>query len=355
MIIRNIEVSQFRNYSKCSTDFSAELNWIYGSNGQGKTNLVEAVNYLCNLESFRTKKTAQLLQENKAEAVIQAQLVRQRVQHQVRIKVTKRGRQVVLDYTPSHRVSEYILSFMALSFTPEDVNLFRNVPQERRKFFNRIMTFVDPLHFKNIQEYTKIIAQKNSLLRKGITEQIPLWNELLARSSIKIMQQRCHFVELMNVHLHDLFMELTGRSEKLVLIYKPSLNLTNMDDKNCLHQLEKSLPRDLQYGFAVLGPHRDEYYLLIDGKKDKDYFSQGEFRITNLSLKMTINRLLCDRYKFYPVLIFDDLFSELDEEVIKQVLQFFVKLKNQIFITSTSEPSSSLPGKNFHIEEGQLD
>ena len=216
------------------------------------------------------------------------------------------------------------------------------------------MTFVDPLHFKNIQEYTKIIAQKNSLLRKGITEQIPIWNELLARSSIKIMQQRCHFVELMNVHLHDLFMELTGRSEKLVLIYKPSLNLTNMDDKNCLHQLEKSLPRDLQYGFAVLGPHRDEYYLLIDGKKDKDYFSQGEFRITNLSLKMTINRLLCDRYKFYPVLIFDDLFSELDEEVIKQVLQFFVKLKNQIFITSTSEPSSSLPGKNFHIEEGQL-
>ena len=79
MIIRNIEVSQFRNYSRCSTDFSAELNWIYGSNGQGKTNLVEAVNYLCNLESFRTKKTSQLLQENKAEAVIQAQLVRQRV------------------------------------------------------------------------------------------------------------------------------------------------------------------------------------------------------------------------------------------------------------------------------------
>jgi len=155
MIISNIEVSQFRNYSRCKADFSAELNWIYGANGQGKTNLVEAVHYLCNLESFRTKKPAQLLQENKVEAVIQAELERQRVQHQVRIKISKKGRQVVLDHSPSHRVSEYILSFMALAFTPEDVNLFRNVPQERRKFFNRIMTFVDPVYFKNLQEYTK--------------------------------------------------------------------------------------------------------------------------------------------------------------------------------------------------------
>ena len=354
MIIRNIEVSQFRNYSRCKADFSADLNWIYGANGQGKTNLVEAVHYLCNLESFRTKKPAQLLQENKSEAVIQAQLERQKVQHQVRIKVSKKGRQVVLDHSPSHRVSEYILSFMALSFTPEDVNLFRNVPQERRKFFNRIMTFVDPVYFKNLQDYTKIIAQKNSLLRQGLTDQIQLWNEMLAGSAIKIMQQRSNFVEQINLHLHELFMELSGRSEKLTLVYKTSLNSTNMDEKNCLLQLEKSLPRDLQYGFAVLGPHRDEYHLLIDKKKDKDYFSQGEFRITNLSLKMTINLLLYERYKFYPVLILDDLFSELDEEVIQQVLQFFIKLKNQIFITSTSEPSSSLPGKYFHIENGQL-
>ena len=354
MIISNIEVSQFRNYSRCKADFSADLNWIYGANGQGKTNLVEAVHYLCNLESFRTKKPAQLLQENKSEAVIQAQLERQKVQHQVRIKVSKKGRQVVLDHCPSHRVSEYILSFMALSFTPEDVNLFRNVPQERRKFFNRIMTFVDPVYFKNLQDYTKIIAQKNSLLRQGLTDQIQLWNEMLAGSAIKIMQQRSNFVEQINLHLHELFMELSGRSEKLTLVYKTSLNSTNMDEKNCLLQLEKSLPRDLQYGFAVLGPHRDEYHLLIDEKKDKDYFSQGEFRITNLSLKMTINLLLYERYKFYPVLILDDLFSELDEEVIQQVLQFFIKLKNQIFITSTSEPSSSLPGKYFHIENGQL-
>ena len=92
----------------------------------------------------------------------------------------------------------------------------------------------------------------------------------------------------------------------------------------------------------------------MDGKKERDFFSQGEFRITNLSLKMSINRLLCNRYRFYPVLIFDDLFSELDDEVIKHVFQYFLKLKNQIFITSTSEPSGSLTVKKFNIVKGEL-
>ena len=114
------------------------------------------------------------------------------------------------------------------------------------------------------------------------------------------------------------------------------------------------MTRDLQYGFAVTGPHRDEYHLILDGKKDRDYFSQGEFRITNLSIIMTINRLLFNRYSFSPVVIFDDLFSELDDEVVNSVFKYFLQLKNQIFITSTSEPLKSSLGKQFQVVEGQL-
>ena len=118
--------------------------------------------------------------------------------------------------------------------------------------------------------------------------------------------------------------------------------------------LKKNLNRDLQYGFSVAGPHRDEYQLILDGKKDRDYFSQGEFRITNLSLIMTINHLLFDRHNFSPLMIFDDLFSELDEEVVNSVFKYFLNLKNQIFITSTSEPLKSSLGKQFQVVEGQL-
>ncbi|MBS1255991.1 MAG: DNA replication and repair protein RecF [Deltaproteobacteria bacterium] len=354
MIIRNIELSQFRNYSRCIAELSPELNWIYGVNGQGKTNLVEALYYLCNLESFRTKKTSHLLQEKKSAAVLQAQIESNKVQHLVHVNLSKKGRQVILDRTPFRKVSEYIPSFMALALTPEDVNLFRNVPHERRKFFNRIIAFRDAVYLKNLQEYSKIVSQKNALLRQGNTEQLPLWNGMLARSAVKLMRHRNSFVEQINNYLSDIFQELSGRSEILKLSYKPSFNTDNFQESDFIMLLEKNMTRDLQYGFAVIGPHRDEFHLILDGKKDRDYFSQGEFRITNLSLIMTINRLLCDRYSFYPVLILDDLFSELDDVVIEFVFQYFLRLGNQIFITSTSEPFKSSPGKQFQVANGQL-
>jgi len=354
MIVRNLELSHFRNYRRCIAELSPGINWIYGANGQGKTNLVEALFYLCNLESFRTKKTLHLLQEKSAEAVIAAQVESKNVQHLVRVNLSNKGRQVILDNSLVRKVSEYTPTFMALAMTPEDVNLFRNVPQERRKFFNRIISFNDTVYIKNFQEYSKIISEKNALLKQGNTDQIPLWNSMLARSAFKLMKQRSNFVGLINKYLSDIFKGLSGRDEMLKLVYKPSLITNNLQESEILLQLKKSLTRDLQYGFAVTGPHRDKYHLILDGKKDRDYFSQGEFRITNLSLIMTINRLLCNRYSFSPVVIFDDLFSELDDEVINSVFKYFLRLKNQIFITSTSEPLKSSPGKQFKVVEGRL-
>ena len=354
MIISNIEISQFRNYSRFSTNLSPELNWIHGSNGQGKTNLVEAIHYLCNLESFRTRKISPIIQKSKQEAMIKAQVDHRQVKKYVRINISRKGRQVFIDNTTFNHVSEYILSYMALAFTPDSVGLFRNAPHDRRKFFNKIISFLEPIYFKNLHEYTKIIAQKNALLRNGNIDQIPIWNQMLARSAIKLMEKRKKFVDEINVYLNAFFMELTGRSEVLTLLYEPSFNFQEMDERKFFEILEKNLTKDLQYGFSLLGPHRDEFRLLLNKKKDREYFSQGEFRITNLSLKMTINRLLYDKYKFYPILIFDDLFSELDDVVIKHVLQLFIKIKNQIFITSTSKPSNSLQGKYIKISQGML-
>ncbi len=354
MIVRNLELSQFRNYQSCIAELNQGINWIYGSNGQGKTNLVEALYYLCNLESFRTRKIPKLLNEKSAEALITAKVESKSVQHQIRINLSNKGRQVILDNSLVRKVSEYMPSFMALALTPEDVNLFRSAPQERRKFFNRIISFNDSIYVKIFQEYSKIISEKNALLRQGNTDQLPLWNIMLAKSAVKLMKKRNDFVELVNNYLSDVFKGLSGRNEMLKLIYKPSLITKNFQESEILLQLKKNLTRDLQYGFAVAGPHRDEYHLILNGKKDRDYFSQGEFRITNLSLIMTINRLLFDKYSFSPVMIFDDLFSELDDEVVNSVFKYFLYLKNQIFITSTSEPLKSSPGKQFQVVQGQL-
>ncbi len=354
MIVRNLELSHFRNYCRCFAELSPGINWIYGTNGQGKTNLVEALYYICNLESFRTRKNPHLLQDKSTEAVITAQVESKNVQHLIRVNLSNKGRQVLLDNSLVRKVSEYTPSFMALALTPEDVNLFRNVPQERRKFFNRIISFNNSVYIKNFKEYSKIISEKNALLKQGNTEHLPLWNKMLARSAVKLMKQRHNFVELINNYLSEVFKGLSGRYEILKLVYKPSLITNNFKENEILMQLKNNLTRDLQYGFSVTGPHRDEYYLILDGKKDRDYFSQGEFRITNLSLIMTINHLLFDMYSFSPVMIFDDLFSELDDEVVNSVFKYFLRLKNQIFITSTSKPLNFSPGKHFQVIKGQL-
>ena len=354
MIVRKLELSHFRNYRKCIAELYPGINWIYGTNGQGKTNLVEALYYLCNLESFRTRKIPHLLHEKSSEATIMAQVESKNVQHLIRINLSNKGRQVILDNSLVRKVSEYTPTYMALALTPEDVNLFRNIPQERRKFFNRIISFKDSIYIKNFQEYSKIISEKNALLKQGVIDQLPLWNSMLARSAVKLMKKRSNFVELINNYLSDVFKELSGRDEILKLVYKPSLITNNLQESEILLHLKKNFTRDLQYGFSVTGPHRDEYQLMLDGKKDRDYFSQGEFRITNLSLIMTINHLLFDRHNFSPLMIFDDLFSELDEEVVNSVFKYFLHLKNQIFITSTSEPLNSSPGRQFKVVEGQL-
>ena len=352
MKICNIELIQFRNYDRFDTELSSKLNWIYGSNGQGKTNLVESIHYLCNLESFRTNKITNIIQKNNSEALINALIESRNYNHDVRINVSKKGRQVFIDNNPSYQVSEYILSFMALAFTPESLSLFKSAPQDRRKFFNKIISFLNPVYFKDLQKFNKIIVQKNASLRSGSIDQIPIWNKMLSHSAKKLIQQRLKFVEQVNVYLHDLFMEVSGRSESLSLIYEPSFNLTCFEEKDFFKQLERIQKKELHQGYSIIGPHRDEFHLMMNDQKDKDFFSQGEFRITNLSLKMTINRLLYKRYKFYPILIFDDLFSELDEEVVNHVIQVLIKVNNQIFITSTSKPSHSLPGKCIKIEQG---
>lgn len=356
MIIQTLELYHFRNYQHFLIEFSPHINLILGDNGQGKTNIVEALYYLCNLESFRTRKINTLLENQHDFAVLKSSIERKQVLYSTQINLTKRGKRVLLNGQVSKKSSEYILSFFSLVFTPEDVNLFRSSPSERRRFFDRTLSFVDSAYFSDMKELNQILAQKNALLKSKDAKQIPLWNEMLAKVSLKIIEKREIYAKAINQELTKFFNKMTGRPEKLSLSYESSFGSDfekNVDSLN--KALQGVLGRELKYGHSLLGPHRDDYRLFLNERGDRDFFSQGELRVTNLSLKMAINQLFSVRYSFYPVLIFDDLFSELDHNVNEKVLLFFKELRNQIFITSTAIPTDlTLRGKTIHISNGQL-
>ena len=353
MVIRSLELHHFRNYRQLQVKFGPGLNWLHGHNGQGKTNLVEAIAYLCNLESFRTRKTQQLWYSEANAARMTALLEQQQVLRRVQIILSNRGRQVWLDHAPFQRTSEYVLSFLALSFTPEDVALFRGPPQERRRFFNRIISTLDPVYFRHLQDYTKVLAEKNAALRQQQDRQLSAWNQVLARTGWELIQRRAAFAKQLLSHLVELFRMATGRPEQLSLRYHPAVHCS--DTEQLEKMMEEQRDRELQSGYALIGPHRDDYHLFLDEKIDRDFFSQGELRVTNLSLKIAINQLLFSNYSLHPILIFDDLFSELDAQVSQRLLGLFAQLQNQIFVTSTTRPEKlDTKSCSFQVVQGQF-
>ena len=353
MVIRSLELHQFRNYRQLQVEFGPCLNWLHGHNGPGKTNLVEAIAYLCNLESFRTRKTQQLWYSEANAARMTALLEQQQVLRRVQIILSTRGRQVWLDHAPFQRTSEYVLSFLALSFTPEDVALFRGPPQERRRFFNRIISTLDPGYFRHLQDYTKVLAEKNAALRLRQDRQLSAWNQVLARTGWELIQRRAAFAEQLLSHLAELFRMATGRPEQLSLRYHPAVQCS--DAEQLEKMMEEQRDRELQSGYALIGPHRDDYHLFLNEKIDRDFFSQGELRVTNLSLKIAINQLLFSHYSLHPILIFDDLFSELDAQVSQRLLGLFAQLQNQIFVTSTTRPEKlDTKSCSFQVVQGQF-
>ena len=282
-----------------------------------------------------------------------ALLEQQQVLRRVQITLSTRGRQVWLDHAPFQRTSEYVLSFLALSFTPEDVALFRGPPQERRRFFNRIISILDPSYFRHLQDYTKVLAEKNAALRQRQDLQLSAWNQILARTGWELIQRRAAFAEQLLSHLVELFKMATGRPEQLSLCYHPAVQCS--DAEQLEKMMEEQRDRELQLGYALIGPHRDNYHLFLDEKIDRDFFSQGELRVTNLSLKIAINQLLFSNYSLHPILIFDDLFSELDAQVSQRLLGLFAQLQNQIFVTSTTRPEKlDTKSCSFQVVQGQF-
>lgn len=364
MVIHHVELSAIRNYLNLQATFGPNLNLIRGANGQGKTNLAEALYYLCNLDSFRTSRLNHLIRNHQGQGQIRAEIERGQVIHQIRIVLSSAGKQIQLDQNRLRRTSDYVKSFFSLVFTPEDVALFRSTPQDRRKFMDRSISFVEAGYLADLQELQHILVNRNRLLKDRQTSQLSAWNELLFKSAFRIIQTRQRLTGQINQHLSEIFQQLTGRAECLNLVYRSLLlDVENPEQsvqpeamKVRFQQLSRKYQeRELRYGYTLLGPQRDDYRLYLDERLDRDFFSQGELRITNLTLKFVINRLISETLEFRPVLIFDDLFSELDQGVSDKVIDYFSRLPNQIFITSTDFPKRLQDqARLFSIHQGSV-
>lgn len=362
MVIQELAAIDFRNYAQARVGFGEHINVLVGSNGQGKSNLAEAIYYLLHLDSFRTHDGNQLVRQGQGVAQLQGIVRPNDVADKVRVEISRQGRKVWWNEAPILKLSAYVNRTFALVFNPDTLYLYRHVPAERRLFYNRFLSFLDPNYVRELVLFRQVHAQKNGLLKQGDLAGLDAWNKLFAERSRAIMQHRAAFIEDLNGLLPELFSGLTGRSEILKLRYHASFK---GNPEEFEQQLQEAREQEARLGYAVLGPHRDDYRMTMapleeaggkDALRREMQFSQGEYRGALLALTLALDRFLEQRKGFRPVLILDDAFSELDVRVRTAVASHLLGMSNQIFITTTErlEPFQAAGTRIMEIRAGQV-
>ena len=338
-MIKSLKLIDFRNYENIDFTFNPGINFIYGKNGQGKTNLIESLYLTTHLKSFRTSKISDLCAFSKKISTVQTSLLKQNVHHDVRITLHENLKRVLHNQKSVNYTSEYIKNFLSLLFSPDQLVAFKEFPLERRNFIDRILFRVDEKYFQRIKEFNRIRKQKNVLLRNRNKKEISVWNQLIAFVIPEIVNSREWIVKKINGVLAEIFCALTGRNISLEFYYGSDLKgKTDNSPESILRYLAEKLDQEIGNGYCLFGPHKDNFWMTLDGKKDRQTFSQGEYRVAYLSLQLAMNQIISSELGFKPILLLDDIFSELDDIICEKTVSYIIQSDNQVFITSTTIP-----------------
>jgi DNA replication and repair protein RecF len=361
MVIQELSALDFRNFSELRISFGDRINILVGQNGQGKTNLAEALYFLLHLDSFRTHDLSQLIRQSCSVAQAQGLIESYDMVDKSRVELSRKGRRIWWNDHPVDKLLGYVNRSFSVVFSPDLLHLYRHVPGERRLFYNRYLSFLDLEYVRELVAFRQVHAQKNSLLRSGNLSGIEAWNRLFAQRGRAIMLKRAAAVEELNGELSTVFSALTGRSEVLRLNYAPSFK---GDAAQIEAQLNAAQEQEARLGHALVGPQRDDFrFSLMAGPGGGDaahrrdtQFSQGEFRASLLALLLALDRTLERRKGFRPIVILDDAFSELDARVREAVATHLLGMPNQIFITTTErlEPFQAAGARVMEIRAGQV-
>lgn len=313
MIVKSLELSDFRNYNHLSMQFNSGTNILYGDNAQGKTNILEAI-YLCGTtKSHKGSKDREIIKLDKNESHIRVFIEKNGVDRKIDMHLKKnKPKGVAIDGIPIKKSAELFGIINLVFFSPEDLSIIKNGPSERRRFIDLELCQLDKVYLYNLTKYNKIVNQRNNLLKqvsfnKNLLDTLSIWDDQLLEYGTKIIKSRDEFINSINNIIYDIHRNLSGGKEDLVIKYEPNSSIDNFEDK-----LKKSLDRDLFLKITNVGPHRDDISFLIKDIDIRKYGSQGQQRTSALSLKLAEIELVKSVIKDKPILLLDDVLSELD-------------------------------------------
>ena len=366
MRIKKLVLNGFRSYVHAEFSPEAGLNLLCGANAAGKTNVLEAV-FLCALgRSHRTSRDAEMIGHGLEGAYVGLELETQTGTRNIEIKLRSQPqaardkRQIFIDRQRADKAGELMGVLNVVMFSPEDLALVKNSPAERRRFMDMELCQLKPAYYMKAAMYNAALRQRNALIKEAFADPIDpdmldMWNAQLARTGAEVMRERLAFMDSLSTVASDMHRRLTDGKEQLFAFYDPDVSADGDIEYAIYDALEASREEDLRRGFTTRGPHRDDIGIKLGETDVKIYGSQGQQRTAALSLKLSELALMREVTGESPVLLLDDVLSELDESRRRALME--LAFDCQCLLTSTNAESFDLGGKApalYRVENGNI-
>lgn len=348
MIIKSIQLSNFRNYETLDITFDKGTNILYGDNAQGKTNILEAAYMSGTTKSHKGTKDKEMIRFEQDEAHIRTIVCKNNKDYQIDMHLRKhKSKGVAINQIPIKKAGDLFGILNIVFFSPEDLNIIKNGPSERRRFMDLELCQLDKIYMSDLAHYNKTLAQRNHLLkdirfRPDLEDTLSMWDMQLLTYGKNIIRKRKQFVDELNDIIGDIHFKISGGRERLILKYEPNIDEIFFED-----ELNNARQKDLKLAQTTVGPHRDDMLFSIDGIDIRKYGSQGQQRTSALSLKLSEIDLVKKIINNTPVLLLDDVLSELDSNRQNYLLNSIENIQTIITCTGVDE----FVKNRFHINK----
>lgn len=370
MLLEALRLQQFRNLSQVEVEPHARFNILYGENGQGKTNFLEAIYLLSAVRSFRSHKNAALVELGEDQASLEARVDRGGHERIVRLEISQSGKQVYLNDSPVRQLSDFFGTVNVVMFGPQDMSILKGSPSGRRDFLDEAIFNAQPAFQTELDHYDDVLKQRNALLKEHKPDEalLGVYDEQLVQYGADVVLRRTAFVEDFRPVLQDVFREIFNESfeadvtydmkwaDKLRLPRRPPDERVEVE-RLLADALDQTAQKERDRGYTVIGPHRDDLVAELNGRDISVFGSQGQHRAFILAMKIAVITYLKRHYHFAPILLLDDVSSELDQERNRMLFEFLrEETDGQVFITTTHRDYIHLDEdlRSFEVENGSL-
>jgi DNA replication and repair protein RecF len=348
MFLAHLKLRNFRNYAHAELAFSPKVNVFWGRNGQGKTNLLEAIHVLSTGRSFRTQRLQDLIKEGETHFYIEAQFVKEEITQSLKIYYDGASKKILYNETSYPYFSALLGILPSTLLSPDDITLITGSPAERRRFLDLHIAQIDPLYLFYLSRYYKAMKQRNELLRAKNEETLSQWEQVMVPAAAYLIAKRKGAAQQLQ-EASVPWMELFSREEKLGVSYETFLQRASEEDLSSHWQAARN--KEMHYGTTLAGPHRDDLSIHLSGREAKHFSSEGQKRSCIAALRFAQWQHMEKRMETAPLLAIDDFGIQLDGERYAQLKEHLAHF-GQVFVTSPYPIASDF--REFSIENGQI-